>query len=50
MIKMSYRKRIISFQDSVSNSVQFTHGHYYIGLPFKKAEVYMPNNWSVAVQ
>ncbi|KAI2661009.1 UvrABC system protein B [Labeo rohita] len=38
------------FLDSVSNSLQFTDNHYYIGLPFKKAVIQMPNNRSAAMQ
>ncbi|KAI2661726.1 G2 and S phase-expressed protein 1 [Labeo rohita] len=38
------------FLDSVSNSLQFTDNHYYIGLPLKKAVIQMPNNRSAAMQ
>lgn len=38
------------FLESVSNSVQFYDGHYYIDLPIKKTDVHMPNNRRAAIQ
>ncbi|KAL7831201.1 hypothetical protein SRHO_G00307040 [Serrasalmus rhombeus] len=38
------------FMKLVSASAHFMNGHYYIGLPMKKATLHMPNNRSVAVQ
>lgn len=38
------------FMNYIRNSAYHTDGHYFIGLPKKKATVIMPNNQSVATQ
>ncbi len=36
------------FMDFMSHSAKLINGHYYIGLPFRNAEVVMPMNRRIA--